>query len=1189
MDDDSKTNSIIKMGLCGLGLGVLAPLAILHNTTGLWIALGILVLGLLLFGGYFLWKRAAANRESTNFRQGLEDVTGAPKTVSDPQQRAKLDDVRRKFQKGLQEFKSRGKDIYKLPWFVIIGESGSGKTEAIRHSGIDFPPGLQEELQGSGGTINMDWWFTNRGIILDTAGAMIFRHEALTGKGDWQPSSEWREFLKLLKKSRPQCPINGLMLVLSTESLIKDSADLIARKSSILAQQLDLIQRTLDVRFPVYMLVTKSDLMEGFREFSDSISDPLMQHQMFGWSNPDPLDAPFRPDLIEQHLEAVAEKVRRRRLALLRESSAGDTQLFFRSSSGAPRASDGTDSLFALPASIKRLAPRLRRYLETIFVAGEWSAKPVFLRGVYFTSSMREGSALDEALALASGLPLDQLPEARERESKAFFLRDLFHEKIFRESGLVTRATNTLRMLRQKQLLIFGSVALALLLVLVFAWFGYRNLQDTVGREASYWKAGTTNWTDGHWDPGSLVEAGTANPLLYSLAAQKRIPGPDLPVVDYYSNLFSKVSTDLAVSWIFGPFTMFDVGEIKKDRPLAASILFERGLLEPLVDKTRKKMASLPNSRPAPDDKSDVARHRDALRALMRLETDRFAMGSTKTTNVQEYLHDFVTYLTEKEYQPEPVLADLSVKAFSTWPPPSIVLTNGTNLANNPAINRGLEAFRRANQKNESNIVAKVIALNTFVDQLDSYRKVEKDWLAAPAEPCDMAKAANRTVEGARLALLQTSNTMAGTNTIGAMYQRLQAEAEAASGSSFSDITSNVPPAFRDKQIFVEIAGKLKGFATEAKRSVETNYQARQTVSSDLDRDLLGSGGFDKPAYQNRQRLYQDVCDLLSNNVTVTDALIGDQWREFKKIDANVAVLSNDLVSYRGPLKEEVLGACNKLSADKILLLQDTFVAQYLRIVKAGLSNLTMGGYATVEQASNAAVWFTRIAKDLAVTEPLGKQAAQVLPLKPLLDASVEAALIQQAGFPVRLINTGRTMGAADLKILQAFASGLGTELGGATRANYAKIASDLLEQDVPIQGTLSFVTPSNNEEDIKLVAQYKLLLASPADLTAESAVGAWKDDLLVSGEHVLLSSKIDSPLFIPVQYQHSRNDTFTKIVSFQDWGFIRLINYYKGKPSAGGKVWSIEIPSSDPSTKGTWHFRLEFSKPLPTLDEWPK
>jgi radical SAM protein with 4Fe4S-binding SPASM domain len=61
----------------------------------------------------------------------------------------------------------------------------------------------------------------------------------------------------------------------------------------------------------------------------------------------------------------------------------------------APRRTDEVDSLFALPNSLAMLAPRLRRYLETIFMPGEWSAKPLFLRGIYFTSSMREGVALE--------------------------------------------------------------------------------------------------------------------------------------------------------------------------------------------------------------------------------------------------------------------------------------------------------------------------------------------------------------------------------------------------------------------------------------------------------------------------------------------------------------------------------------------------------------------------------------------------------------------------------------------------------------------------------------------------------------------------------------------------------------------------------------------------------------------------
>src|SRR5207302_11236312 len=62
-------------------------------------------------------------------------------------------------------------------------------------------------------------------------------------------------------------------------------------------------------------------------------------------------------------------------------------------------------------------------------------------------------------------------------------------EKVFRESGLVTRATNTLKLLRQRQFAIFGTSGLALLLLLVFAWFGHRKLSRGVTDEAAFWRS----------------------------------------------------------------------------------------------------------------------------------------------------------------------------------------------------------------------------------------------------------------------------------------------------------------------------------------------------------------------------------------------------------------------------------------------------------------------------------------------------------------------------------------------------------------------------------------------------------------------------------------------------------------------------------------------------------------------------
>src|SRR5205823_1548638 len=106
-----------------------------------------------------------------------------------------------------------------------------------------------------------------------------------------------------------------------------------------------------------------------------------------------------------------------RRLKLLEDPVAKETS---------HRRTDEVDRLYAFPNSIALIAPNLRRYLSTIFVQSEWSAKPLFLRGIYFTSALREGSELDQELAQALGVSVEELPSGRmwERET-SLFLRDL--------------------------------------------------------------------------------------------------------------------------------------------------------------------------------------------------------------------------------------------------------------------------------------------------------------------------------------------------------------------------------------------------------------------------------------------------------------------------------------------------------------------------------------------------------------------------------------------------------------------------------------------------------------------------------------------------------------------------------------------------------------------------------------------
>ena len=695
--------------------------------TGQWLFFGVLLLFLAVcFGGYFIWRRWKGKKQAARMTNDMQQLSSAsPRAISDLGARARLDDMRKKFEKGISEYRARGKDLYTLPWYVFVGTPGSGKTEAIRHSNVGFPPGMQDEFQGTGGTINMDWWFTNNAVILDTAGRLMFE-EVKPGE-----QSEWKEFLTLLKKNRPNCPINGLFLVIPSDSLIKESADEIAKQAGIIAQRLDLIQRVLDVRFPVYVIITKCDKINGFREFFDDLRDPQLQHQMMGWSNPDPLDTPFRADLVDQHLDKVVNRLRRRRMGVLRDPAA-------QAESPAARRADEVDALFALPQSLALLGPRLRRYLETIFVAGEWSAKPLFLRGIYFTSSMREGAALDEELAKAIGLGVEDLGDEKiwERE-RAYFLRDLFIDKVFREKGLVTRATNTARMLRSRQLAMYGAGSAALLLFILFAWFSLGDLSKSVGSHSDTWqKVKSAGWQNNKIWKQSIVPLETGG-YVERIHTNVVIGKSEKPIGEFHAELRREATKRAKrgfLSFLFpGIYRDFQAESRRAQR-----VVFENGVVRPLVEATRQKIER-GNANAASMDRLPAA-----LAALLELEgaalirkKDGDAV-SLSAGDAERFLGSLLRFVAGQDVPVPSKLAATMAETYADddggvgWPSPWLGSVGPTNrLAQSQIINSALnqlEAYALRNVDTRKEAWKKATALR---DQVLEFEKLEKDFFSA--------------------------------------------------------------------------------------------------------------------------------------------------------------------------------------------------------------------------------------------------------------------------------------------------------------------------------------------------------------------------------------------------------------------------------------------------------------------------
>src|SRR3954471_758976 len=231
------------------------------------VAIGI-VIGLWLL--LRLMKRLRAYRASDRL---LTAVVAQPQPQAEKARTpAEVVKLRERFEEAVAALKQQrrsGHSLYELPWYVIIGAPGSGKTTALLNAGLKLPleqRGGKAALRGVGGTRNCDWWFTDEAIFLDTAGRYTTQ--------DSDPGSDsagWSEFLALLREHRARRPINGVILAINAQDLLAPGSSVREAHVEAARYRLDELTRELSIQIPVYVMVTKCDLVAGFVEYFEDL------------------------------------------------------------------------------------------------------------------------------------------------------------------------------------------------------------------------------------------------------------------------------------------------------------------------------------------------------------------------------------------------------------------------------------------------------------------------------------------------------------------------------------------------------------------------------------------------------------------------------------------------------------------------------------------------------------------------------------------------------------------------------------------------------------------------------------------------------------------------------------------------------------------------------------------------------
>src|SRR5271165_6866595 len=230
----------------------------------------IILVILLVVGGSMAWRIIARRRAEQAIAQAMTET--AAEESDAPVLKEKMEDA-------LSTLRRTGKSganaLYDLPWYLIIGPPGAGKTTALVNSGLKFPLAGEtaaKAVQGVGGTRYCDWWFTDESVLIDTAGR--YTTQDSDAKVD---RKSWLAFLEMLGQNRPKQPINGVIVAISIADVVNLPPDEAAAHADAIRKRLNELHEELKIDFPVYAMFTKMDLVVGFAQYFADLDEARRQ------------------------------------------------------------------------------------------------------------------------------------------------------------------------------------------------------------------------------------------------------------------------------------------------------------------------------------------------------------------------------------------------------------------------------------------------------------------------------------------------------------------------------------------------------------------------------------------------------------------------------------------------------------------------------------------------------------------------------------------------------------------------------------------------------------------------------------------------------------------------------------------------------------------------------------------------
>ncbi len=370
-----------------------------------------------------MWKLQQANRKNKKLMQHIskEDQDQLDIEQSSDDEIAVLEKRMSDALQYLRKSDVKSKNLYQLPWYLLIGPPGAGKTTSIINSGLNLP--LADEfgaspIKGVGGTRNCDWWFTDEAILLDTAGRY-------TTQDSYQEvdSRAWHGFLNLLKKTRPMRPVNGAIVTISIAELLQQSQSELNDLAGTIRKRIQELKMQLGINIPVYLVLSKGDLLAGFNELFEDISREERE-EVFGLTFEVGEDFSHQKavDKFNKYFVDLIQNIERKLLKKLQHEKSEQRRAL----------------IYSFPRQLRLAQKNIDDFIKTAFSQNRYE-EPILLRGVYLTSATQEGTPINRIgrdISNTFGFKPERV-RSDSGEGKGYFIKRLLKDVIFNEDKLV--------------------------------------------------------------------------------------------------------------------------------------------------------------------------------------------------------------------------------------------------------------------------------------------------------------------------------------------------------------------------------------------------------------------------------------------------------------------------------------------------------------------------------------------------------------------------------------------------------------------------------------------------------------------------------------------------------------------------------------------------------------------------------